>query len=546
MTDTASEDQLHFDVVIVGAGPASLSAAIRLKQLAQDADSDISVCILEKGSEVGAHVLSGNVFETRALDELLPNWKDLDAPLKVKVEKDEFLYLTKKKSYALPTPPQMHNTKNYIISLGNLCRWLGTHAESMGVEIYPGFAVAKCLFDKNGSVCGVETVPMGLDENANKTPAYEPGVQIIAKHIMLGEGCRGSLTKEIFKKYDLKGDQPQTYGIGIKEIWEVSPEQHQEGKVTHTIGWPLDQKTYGGSFFYHMENNQVAVGYVVGLDYWNPHMSPYHEFQRLKHHPKLEPLFKGGKRIAYGARALNEGGYQSMPRVSFPGGSIIGCAAGFLNVPKIKGSHTAMKSGMIAADIVFDALSVKGTPKIGALDQRIKESWIGEELYKVRNIRPGFRWGLIPGMLNAALETYITRGQSPWTLSHHKDNESLVPAADAPKIDYPKADGKISFDRLSNVFYSATNHAEGQPCHLILSNPDVALSINNKIYDSPETRYCPAGVYEILEDSKSGEKSLKINSQNCVHCKTCDIKDPTQNIDWVPPQGGGGPNYPNM
>lgn len=539
-------EALEFDVIIVGAGPAGLSAAIRLKQLAKEHQKEISVCVLEKGSEVGAHILSGNVFETRALDELIPNWQDLGAPLKVKVQKDDFLFLTQKNAYKLPTPPQLHNSNNYIISLGNLCRWLAQQAEGMGVEIYPGFAVATCLFKGDGEVCGVETVPMGLDQGGHKTDQYEAGVQLMAKHVMLGEGCRGSLTKDLLKRFDLEANEPQTYGIGLKEIWEVDPEKHQEGHVTHTIGWPMDFKTYGGSFLYHMENNQVAYGFVVGLDYENPHLSPYEEFQRFKHHPKMQPLFEGGRRVAYGARALNEGGWQSIPKLSFPGGSLIGCAAGFLNVPKIKGSHMAMKSGMIAAEVAFESLVGKTDSKISVFDQKLKESWVGQELYKVRNIRPGFKGGLGVGLINAAFETYVTRGYSPWTLGHHKDNDCLKLATDSPKIDYPKPDGKISFDRLSNVFYSSTNHEENQPCHLLLKDPSLAIDINLAKYDAPETRYCPAGVYEIITDEQKGTKSLKINSQNCVHCKTCDIKDPTQNITWVTPQGGGGPNYPNM
>lgn len=539
-------DSLTFDVLIVGAGPAGLSAAIRLKQLAQEEKKEFSVCVLEKGSEVGAHILSGNVFEPRALNELLPNWKELKAPLTVPVQQDQFKFLTSKKAFTLPTPPQMHNKGNYIISLANFTRWLAQQAEACGVEIYPGFAAGQCLFNEEGAVVGVETVPTGINRQGEKTEQYEPGVALYAKHVMLGEGCRGSLTQELFKKYNLRnGVQPQTYAIGLKEIWEVNPDKHQQGLVLHTIGWPLDSKTYGGSFLYHMDNNQVLYGLVIALDYQNPHLNPYMEFQRFKHHPAMEPLFTEGRRIAYGARALNEGGYQSIPQVSFPGGSIIGCAAGFLNVPKIKGTHTAMKSGMIAAEVAFAALSQEMQPKVGVFDQKIKESWIGKELKAVRNIRPGFKWGLWPGLINAAFETYITRGYSPWTLGHHADHSALKPAADMPEISYPKPDGKISFDRLSNVFYSFTNHAEDQPNHLHLKNPAAAINVNWKVYKAPETRYCPGGVYEIIVDEKTQEPHLEIHAQNCLHCKTCDIKDPTQNIQWVTPQGGGGPNYPN-
>lgn len=539
-------EALDYDVLIVGAGPAGLSAAIRLKQVAKDAQKEIKVCVLEKGAEVGAHILSGNVFDPRALDELLPSWKDLKAPLNVPVQEDRFLFLTFQKAYRLPTPPQLHNKGNYIISLANLCRWLAQQAEGMGVEIYPGFAGDHCLFDETGSLCGVETVPMGINKKGEKTPKYEPGVQLKARHVMLAEGCRGSLAKEIIQRFSLdKDSQPQTYALGLKEIWEINPDHHQEGLVLHTMGWPLDHKTYGGAFIYHLENNQIAYGLVVGLDYQNPSLSPYDEFQRLKHHPKLMPLFEGGKRLAYGARALNEGGYQSIPQLSFPGGALIGCAAGFLNVPRIKGSHTAMKSGMIAAEMAFKEVQgdLKGERK--TYDQALRESWVAEELYKARNIRPGFKWGLVPGLMNAAFETYITRGKSPWTLAHPKDWESLKPAADMPTISYPKPDGKISFDKMTNVFYTGTNHEEDQPCHLVLKDPQVAIETNWKVYRSPETRYCPAGVYHIVEDIP-GEPYLEIQAQNCIHCKTCDIKDPTQNIDWRPPQGGGGPQYGNM
>jgi electron-transferring-flavoprotein dehydrogenase len=535
-------EALEFDVVIVGAGPAGLAAAIRLKQL-----SSLTVCVLEKGSEVGAHILSGNVFEPQVLTELIPDWKERGAPLNVPVTSDRFLWLTKSWAFWFPTPPQMHNKGNYVISLANLTRWLSQQAQELGVEVYPGFAVAKCLYNAQEEVCGIETVPMGLDRHGQPTDQYQPGVQIFAKQVMLAEGCRGSVTKQLFEKYDLNANnQPQTYGIGLKEIWEVEPAKHKPGHVMHTIGWPLDFKTYGGSFIYHMDNNQVACGFVVGLDYQNPHLSPYDEFQRFKHHPKIQPLFEGGRRVAYGARALNEGGYQAIPQLSFPGGCIIGCAAGFLNVPKIKGSHTAMKSGMIAAEVVYEALKDQKQPTIGVLDQRIKDSWIGKELYKVRNIRPGFKWGLLGGLINAGLETYIFRGKMGWTLKNHVDHLMLKPADQMPKIEYPKPDGKISFDKLTNVFFANIHQSEDQPCHLMLKDPQLAIDVNWKIYRSPETLYCPANVYEIVFEGPEKTPVFKINAPNCVHCKTCDIKDPLQNINWVAPEGGSGPNYPNM
>lgn len=537
-------DTLTFDVIIVGAGPAGLAAAIHLKQLAKKAERDLSVCILEKGAEVGAHIISGNVFEPRALTELFPDWQDRGAPLNVPVLKDEFYLATQSNLWRLPTPPQMHNKGNYIISLANLTRWMAKEAEELGIEIYPGFAVATCLYNAAGEVCGIKTVDMGLDKDGNQTDAYEPGVEIMASYVMLGEGCRGSLTKELMAKYNLNDhNQPQTYGIGLKEIWEVDPAKHQKGLVTHTLGWPLDAKTYGGSFTYHMDNNQVAYGFVIGLDYQNPYLSPYNEFQRFKNHPKIRPLFEGGRRIAYGARALNEGGWQSIPQLSFPGGCLIGCTAGFLNVAKIKGSHTAMKSGMIAANWAFEHILDKKPLQIGGLNLAIEQSWIGDELKAVRNIRPGFKWGLWAGLANAAFET-ITRGFAPWTLKHHMDHTSLKLANECTPIVYEKPDGQITFDRLSSVFYTHTNHAENQPCHLKLTDPAIAMTVNHNLYASPETRYCPAGVYEIVEE-KSGPR-LEIHAQNCIHCKTCDIKDPDQNITWVPPQGGGGPNYPNM
>jgi electron-transferring-flavoprotein dehydrogenase len=535
-------DDLQFDIVIVGAGPSGLSCAIRIKQLWPEC----SVCILEKGAEVGAHILSGAVLEPRALNELIPDWQAKGAPLHTPVTQDQFVFLTKDSAFTLPTPPQMHNTGNYIISLGNFCRWLGSEAESLGVEIYPGFAVAKPLYGEDGAVVGVATTPMGLDKEGHEKPGFSPAVNIYAKHVVFAEGCRGSVAESLFEKFDLRKEAaPQTYGLGLKELWEVDPAHHQPGKVLHTIGWPLDTKTYGGSFLYHLENNQVAVGFVVGLDYENPYLSPFEEFQRFKQHPLVRSLLEKGRRVSYGARALNEGGFQSIPELSFPGGSIVGCSAGFLNVPKIKGTHTAMKSGMIAAEVLCAALQKGESPEKGVLDRRVRESWVGDELFAVRNIRPGFhKWGLLGGLLNAGLETYVLRGKAPWTLTHIKDNESLMLAKDAAPIAYPKPDGVVSFDRLSSVFLSNTNHEENQPCHLTLKDKDIPVAHNLALYAAPEQRYCPAGVYEIVEEEKGPR--LQINAQNCVHCKTCDIKDPTQNIVWTTPEGGGGPTYPNM
>lgn len=538
-------DELNFDVVIVGAGPAGLSTSIRLKQLCAEKNQTLSVCVLEKGAEVGAHILSGAVLEPRALNELIPEWKEKGAPLETPVQQDKFLFLTEKRSFRLPTPPSMKNHGNYIISLGNFCRWLAGQAEALGVEIYPGFSVGKTLYDERGKVMGVETTSRGRDAKGHPKDAYEPGVQILARHVVFAEGCRGSLSKELFERFKLRqGCEPQTYGLGIKELWEIKPERHQQGLVIHTLGWPLDPKTYGGSFIYHLENNQLAIGFVVGLDYENPYLSPYEEFQRFKHHPAVKSLLEGGRRISYGARALNEGGWQSIPRLSFPGGSLVGCAAGFLNVPKIKGTHTAMKSGMVAADVIFDALSQGREPQEGMLDHAIRQSWIAKELKPVRNIRPGFQKGLWAGLVNAAFET-LTKGKSPWTLKHQEDHQSLEKAQNCTPIAYPKPDGVISFDKMSSVYLSNTNHAEDQPCHLQLKDSDIPISYNLPNYEAPEQRYCPAGVYEIVQNS-SGEQSLHINAQNCVHCKTCDIKDPLQNITWVSPEGGDGPRYPNM
>ncbi|RZO39166.1 MAG: electron transfer flavoprotein-ubiquinone oxidoreductase [Rhodospirillaceae bacterium] len=541
-------ESMEFDVVIVGAGPSGLASAIRLRQLADEKGREISVCVIEKGSEVGAHILSGAVIEPRALNELMPDWEERGAPLNTPVTEDHFLLLGKSRATRLPTPPPMKNHGNYIVSLGNFCRWLGEQAEAAGVEIYPGFAAAEVLYEENGKVKGVATGDMGIGKNGEQMANYQPGFELHAKQTIFSEGCHGSLTKTLFKKYNLRdGVGPQTYGIGIKELWEIDPDKHHPGSVVHTIGWPLDTGTYGGSFLYHLEDNQVSVGFVIGLDYTNPHLSPFDEFQRFKTHPKVRPTFEGGRRIAYGARAINEGGYQSVPKLSFPGGVLIGCTAGFLNVPKIKGSHMAMKSGMLAAEAVFNALTGEAEQaEASSYEAAIKKSWIWEELRRVRNIRPSFKWGMWGGLVYSAIDTYLLRGRAPWTMKHHDDHKALKKAADAPKIEYPKPDGEVSFDRLSSVFISNTNHEENQPAHLTLEDENVPISVNLAEYDAPEQRYCPAGVYEIVAEDDGSNPKLQINAQNCVHCKTCDIKDPSQNINWVVPEGGGGPNYPNM
>jgi electron-transferring-flavoprotein dehydrogenase len=457
---------------------------------------------------------------------------------------DHFLFLTETRMFRLPTPPQMNNHGNYVVSLANVCRWLGTQAEELGVEIYAGFAGAEVLFDEAGRVRGVATGAMGIGKEGEPTASFQPGVELIAKETLFAEGCRGSLSKSLIERFGLRdGVDPQTYGIGIKELWEIEPSKHHPGRVVHTIGWPLDSRTYGGSFLYHLENNQVAVGFVIGLDYENPFLSPFEEFQRFKTHPAIRATFEGGRRIAYGARALNEGGFQSIPKLSFPGGLLIGCAAGFLNVPKIKGSHTAMKSGMVAAETVFRRLGGDATADYR---QALEQSWVWPELHAVRNVRPAFRWGLWAGLAYSAFDTYVLRGKAPWTFRHTPDHLHLKKASEATPIRYPKPDGRITFDRLSSVFISNTNHEENQPSHLQLRDPDKAISVNYSLFDAPEQRYCPAGVYEILKDPDGANPRLQINAQNCVHCKTCDIKDPTQNINWVVPEGGGGPNYPNM
>jgi electron-transferring-flavoprotein dehydrogenase len=540
---------MEFDVVVVGAGPSGLATAIRLRQLAEQAGRDLSVCVLEKGSEVGAHILSGAVIEPRGLDELIPDWRDKGAPLLTPANDDRFLFLTEGSAYRLPTPPQMHNHGNYVASLGNVCRWLAQQAEALGVEIFAGFAAAEVLYDDKGAVRGVATGDMGIGKDGQPTGNYTPGVELLARQTVFAEGCRGSLTKAVQERFNLRKDcDPQTYGIGIKELWEIDPAKHKPGLIIHTVGWPLDTRTYGGSFLYHLENNQVAVGFVVGLDYENPWLSPFEEMQRFKTHPSVRDTFAGGRRIAYGARALSEGGLQSIPRLTFPGGLIVGDAAGFLNVAKIKGSHTAIKSGMVAAEAVFEALAgeaAAGAVEVTAYPERLKQSWLWDELYRVRNVRPAFHHGFWAGIALNAIDTYLFRGKAPWTLHHKPDHTALKRASECPKIEYPKPDGKLTFDRLSSVFISNTNHEENQPAHLTLIDPAVPTKVNLPLYAAPEQRYCPAGVYEIVSDD-TGAPRLQINAQNCVHCKTCDIKDPTQNINWVVPEGGGGPNYPNM
>ena len=545
---------MEYDVVIVGAGPAGLAAAIKLRQLSAESGQEITVCVLEKGSEVGAHILSGAVLEPRALNELIPDWKEQGAPLNAPVADETFLLLTETGGISIPVgllPPQMKNHGNYVVSLGNVCRWMAEQAEALGAEIYPGFAAAEVVYDDQGRVKGVATGDMGIGRAGEQKDSYTPGIELRGKYTLFAEGCRGSLTKTLFERFKLReGCDPQTYGIGIKELWQLDPAKHKTGTVIHTAGWPMNSKTWGGSFIYHLEDNQAYVGYVVGLDYQNPHLSPFEEMQRFKTHPKIRPMLEGGKRIAYGARALNEGGLQSIPKLIFPGGALIGCSAGFLNVPKIKGSHNAMKTGMLAAEALFETLSAgdEGYGLLEAYPRKFEASWVYEELHTARNFRPAFaKWGLYGSFVYGGLDLKILGGKSPWTFHHaHHDHETLKPATEMPKIAYPKPDGEITFDRNSSVFLSNTNHEEDQPSHLLLKDPAVPIARNLPDYDEPAQRYCPAGVYEVLRDDDGSNPRLQINAQNCVHCKTCDIKDPSQNINWVCPEGGGGPNYPNM
>nr|WP_246264584.1 electron transfer flavoprotein-ubiquinone oxidoreductase [Aromatoleum toluvorans] len=544
-------ESMEYDAVIVGGGPAGLSAAIRLKQRAASEGTEVSVCVLEKGSEIGAHILSGAVMDPIAMTELFPDWKSRGAPLDVEVTEDRFLFLTEKKAYKAPNrllPECFQNHGNYVVSLGNVVRWLGAQAEELGVEIFAGFAAAEVLYNDDGSVKGVATGNMGINKLGEASANFQPGMELHAKYTLFAEGARGHLGKQVIQRFDLLKDRDApTYAIGIKELWEIDPKMHQPGLVIHTAGWPLDSDTYGGSFLYHLDNNQVAVGYVVGLAYQNPYLSPFEEFQRYKTHPEIRKFFEGGRRLSYGARAIAAGGLQSLPKLVFPGGALIGCDAGFLNASRIKGSHAAIKSGMLAADATFDALrAARQSDELAAYPAAFKESWLHEELYRARNFKPWMAKGLGIGTLMVGIDQLVLRGKAPWTLRHrHADHECLKPAKESTPIVYPKPDGKLTFDRLSSVFISNTNHEEDQPAHLTLKSRTVPVDINLEKYAGPEQRYCPAGVYEFVR-AENGRDLLQINAQNCLHCKTCDIKDPTQNIVWVTPEGSGGPCYPGM
>jgi len=543
-------ESMEFDVLVVGGGPAGLAAAIRLKQMADAAGRELGICLIEKAAEIGAHILSGAVMDPHAITELFPDWKEMGAPLNTAVTEDKVIFLSETGGRTIPNgllPSSFINHGNYIVRLGNVVKWLGEQAEAMGIEVYPGFAGAEILFDENGAVKGVATGDMGLTREGEQGPNYQPGMELHAKYTLFAEGCRGHLGKQLEAHFELRKDSdPQTYGIGIKELWEVPAEAHQPGLVVHTAGWPMDNATYGGGFVYHLEDNLVAIGYVVGLNYTNPYLSPFEEFQRYKTHPMIRGYIEGGKRLAYGARAIAAGGLQSLPKLTFPGGGLIGDDAGFLNAARIKGSHAAIKSGMLAAEAAFDALSAeRERDELTAYPEAFENSWLHAELHKTRNFKPYMKKGLYLGSLLFGIDQKLFGGKVPWTLHNSADHTALKPAAECTPIEYPKPDGKLTFDRLSSVFLSNTNHEEEQPCHLQLKNTDVPITINLAQFDAPEQRYCPAGVYEIVK-TETDTPRLQINSQNCVHCKTCDIKDPTQNINWVVPQGGEGPIYQGM
>ncbi|GAA4405310.1 electron transfer flavoprotein-ubiquinone oxidoreductase [Advenella faeciporci] len=547
----SERESMEYDVVVVGGGPAGLSTAIKLKQLSNENNKDISVCVLEKGGEIGAHILSGAVMDPLALDELIPDWKEKGAPLETAVKEDEFLFLSETGARKTPhwmLPPCFKNEGNYIVRLGDVTRWLGEQAESLGVDIFPGFAATEILYDDNGAVRGVATGDMGVNRDGSHSDHYQPGMELLAKYTIFAEGSRGQLGRQLIEKFKLdQGRDPQSYGIGIKEMWEIDPAKSKPGLVIHTSGWPLDSDTYGGTFLYHLDNNIVVVGMVVGLDYANPWLSPFEEFQRYKTHPSIKPYFENGKRIAYGARALTAGGLLSLPKLVFPGGAMVGCEAGFLNASRIKGSHAAIKTGALAAQALYDALVAERSHDIlSDYPIAFEQSWLYKELNKARNFKQWFKKGRTVGTIMTGVEQLLFQGKMPWTIHRTKaDHECLKPAAECAKIEYPKPDGKITFDRLSSVFISNTNHDENEPIHLTLKNPDIPVDTNLKVYAGPEQRYCPAGVYEFIKDD-NGEDKLQINAQNCVHCKTCDIKDPTQNIVWVAPQGGEGPVYSGM